>query len=339
MIFRRICYLLLLAVGGCFVMLYDFPGLRFLLCCVVFLPMACLLLLIPGALLCRIELKAGRAAVTRGDSVRFHVTVENRGPFPVSRVLIVMCWNVPGERTVRAKKWLCGLGRGCKEEISLELDALHCGRARLLVKKAVVFDYLGIFGLPVRGKRESEICVLPVITPISHETLDVSVWNIREMGGEKEGDLLLRDFRPGDSLHRVYWKLTAKDGELKIRDFEQRASLTIFLKFPDPLRERAEEWDRYLDRACSLLYFFAGFSGQTKQTVQTTLAVVWRQGYNFLKYEISGEDNLQAWVNVLLMQESVGVSLTDEDESFLENGFHLEEDGRLYFGEQCVYGE
>lgn len=320
-------------------MLYDFQGLRFLLCCVLCIPIACLLLLIPSALLCKVELKTGQMAVPRGDLVPFTVTVENRGPFPVSRALITLCWKMSGEKTVRAKRQLCGLGRGCREEIPLELHAVHCGRAQVVVTEAVVCDYLGIFSLPVRRKTGAEICVLPVITPIAHEALDASVWNIRQMGMEREGDLLLRDFQPGDSLHRVYWKLAAKDGDLKIRDFEQSASITIFLNFSDALRGQAEEWDRYLDRACSLLHFFAGYNRLTMQAVQTTLAVVWRRGYDFLRYEISGEEALQAWLNLLLMQESAGVVLTEEDMPLLENGFHLEEDGRLYFGEQCVYEE
>ena len=58
-----------------------------------------------------------------------------------------------------------------------------------------------------------------------------------------------------------------------------------------------------------------------------------------LKYGISGPEAVQAWVCALLKGEDAGTFLSEEEISGLSGGYHLEEDGGLYFGEQCVYEE
>ena len=69
--------------------------------------------------------------------------------------------------------------------------------------------------------------------------------------------MLLRDFQPGDSLHRIYWKMAAKGDGLQVRDFERGSLVSLFLHCSEELRAQADAWDRYLDRAASFLYFCA----------------------------------------------------------------------------------
>ena len=218
MIRGRFCYLLLLAAGSYFIMLYNFQGLRFLFGCILCIPAVSFLFLIPVKLFCRIRLEGEQEFVERGELPEIQITVENRGFFPVSRILLEMRWKEPGTKERRIRKWVQGMGGHTQEYFIPEMTAMHCGLATLTLVKARVYDYLGIFALPVRltegRKRIAEVCVVPVIAPVPHalEETFAQVW--QETGEEKEGDLLLRDFQPGDSLHRIYWKIMAKAGDL-----------------------------------------------------------------------------------------------------------------------------
>ena len=69
-------------------MLYDFQGLRFLFCCVICLPLASLLLLVPKAFLCRVDADVKESSVTRGETVYIRITMENKGLLPVPRLQI-----------------------------------------------------------------------------------------------------------------------------------------------------------------------------------------------------------------------------------------------------------
>ena len=111
---RRLCFLLLLGEGVYLGMLYNYQGIRLMLCFLIFLPLVCLLLLLLSWPACRVVLRTGQDVITRGEQVEVRVAVENRGLFPVSRVLVCVRWKAPGQKEVRMKRWICGLGRGCK---------------------------------------------------------------------------------------------------------------------------------------------------------------------------------------------------------------------------------
>ena len=67
---RRICYLLLLAAGFFQMMLYDYQGLRFLLCCAVCIPAMCFILLLFQVFSCKVTLLTDQTFVSRGDTVK-----------------------------------------------------------------------------------------------------------------------------------------------------------------------------------------------------------------------------------------------------------------------------
>lgn len=336
MIRRRICYLLLLAAGCYFIMLYDFQGLRFLFGCVLCIPLISFLFLIPMCCCCRSRLEAEGEAVTRGELLKTKITIENKGPLPLSRILVELHWKVPGDREVRVRKWLCGIGMNKREEFFPEIRSMHCGPASLALAKVRVYDYLGVFSLPAGRRESADICILPVVTSIPSAVETAYSQVLQGSGGEREGDMLLRDFQPGDSLHRVYWKMMAKGGELQVRDFERSSSVSLFLHYSAEFYERAEEWDRYLDRAASLLCFFAE---ECRLAMQVSVEAVWRQGDAFFRCVLQDGGAIQAWLCTLLREEAVGTVLLEEEIPALTLGWHLEEDCKLYFGEQCVYEE
>ena len=153
MIRQRLSYLLLLAAGGSFVMLYNFQGLRFLFACLVFIPLVSFLLLFPMRSRCRIHLAADRETAMRGEPLQIKAVVENRGFLPVPGLLLELRWNMPGEREKKVKKWLYGIGRKEREVFLSEASALHCGQATLTIAGTKVCDYFGIFALPGQRRR------------------------------------------------------------------------------------------------------------------------------------------------------------------------------------------
>lgn len=337
MIRRKVCYLLLLAAGVFFVMLYNFQGLRYLLCCAFCIPLVSWFILIFQVFFCRIGWTEDLSAVMRGEEAKIVVSLENRGILPVSRIQVELKWKAPGQGRERVKKRCLGLSGRSTEELVFQFESNHCGRAEIELRRAFLYDYLGIFRMSFGRRRRETICILPRIAPVPSWVEEAYTRILQETGGEKEGDLLVRDFRQGDSLHRVYWKMLAKGGELQVRDYEQSNAVTFFLNFREEFRKQADAWDRYLDRACSLLYFFAEGCGQN---IPLSLEAIWRQGADFRSCRISDAAALRGWVHGLLLGAEVSGQILPENEIPVpERVWHLEEDGSLYFGEQCVYEE
>lgn len=334
MIRRRICYLLLLAAGGYFIMLYNFQGLRFLFCCLVCIPLVSILFLIPLRFFCRADLSRGQDTAARGEQVELWLTAENRAWIPAARIQVELYWEAPGEKAVKIRKWFCGMGRTVVRERIPDLRAVHCGCGTMRVSRARVYDWLGIFSLPIGKSAPVRVCILPVASPVPRAVEQAYSGILRETGAEREGDLMLRDFQPGDSLHRVYWKMAARGGGLQVRDFERSGSLRVFLHFTGELS--AEQWDRYLDMAASLFCFLAE---ESRLGAGISVEAVWRQENLYLGCDVSDGESLRRWLCALLKGEAVGEFLPEEEVLHPEGGWHLEEDCRLYFGEQCIYEE
>ncbi len=58
-----------------------------------------------------------------------------------------------------------------------------------------------------------------------------------------------------------------------MRDQEPEGLPALYLDFSPGLRRQPDQWDRYLDRACSLLYFLAGEA----EALQVPAVVIWKE--------------------------------------------------------------
>ena len=325
---RRLCYLLFVVTGIYFVMLYDFRGLRFLAVCLVCIPLLYLVLLIPQTRGCTVSLEAEADTVVREDMVKLMLTVENRGLLPISRIWIRGVWKGPGEDQQKIQKWLCGIRGRHTTRVCLEFPALHCGRGEFILTRAGVCDYSGIFALSARKRSGSaQVCVLPRPISIPRQAMDPAVLRIRN--GERDGDVFVRDFHPGDSIHRVYWKLSTKTDQLQVRDREVSASVTFYLEGVQELRTRPDQWDDYLDRACSLMCFFL-------ENDVPGLWIAWQEEQGGADWEVHEAEDVWTWVYGLLMHKEA-IRFREGQDAFPAPGFCLREDGRLFLGEQCVY--
>lgn len=102
-----------------------------------------------------------------------------------------------------------------------DLPTDHCGALICSVRKGRVMDYLGLFKLPLRRCPEQMILVRPVPIPIpdlpSPEEKLHRAWRPKPGGGFAENHEL-RLYRPGDSIHQIHWKLSAKTGRVILRE-------------------------------------------------------------------------------------------------------------------------
>lgn len=101
-------------------------------------------------------------------------------------------------------------------------DALptdQCGMLRCSLKGLKVYDYLGLFSLPLRGDREHQVVVEPTPIPIpTPEAADADTFSWKPKNGGFSENHELRLYAPGDSLRQIHWKLSAKTGKLIIRE-------------------------------------------------------------------------------------------------------------------------
>ena len=221
MIGRRIVYLGVLA--GCLVFYFCYQQWLswILLLMVLILPWLSLLLSLPAMIQFRAEVEAPEHGAP-GEAL--HVSLWGLSHLPQPRFL--------GKLT---REDLL-TGEISRHNPKRPLPAEHCGGIRVDVKRLRVCDYLGLFAIPVRRTEPKITVVRPAPVPmLKMPDLSRSVpraWVPKHGGGYAENHEL-RLYRPGDSLNQVHWKLSAKTGQLILREpmepIRERLVLTMDL--------------------------------------------------------------------------------------------------------------
>lgn len=219
MIRNRILYLLSLSGGILFYGFFSewFSG--YLLLLLLALPWASLMFSLPAMLSLKLTLAAPRK-LPRGAAGELAIAMACPLPSPRCRV------------TLRLSAPLSGLDQKCKLRslpARLALPTGHCGAVQCQILRGRVTDYLGLWSLPRRWHLGTETLILP--TPRAPEVLpelNRPAYRPKPGGGFAEHHEL-RDYRPGDSLRQVHWKLTAKTGNPIVREPQAPAQGDVVL--------------------------------------------------------------------------------------------------------------
>jgi uncharacterized protein (DUF58 family) len=231
---RRILYAL--ALMGCLVFYgaYQEWFSFILLQVIVYFPFLSLVLSFWAMLRIRMEPVAA-PKIPMGSTEAIQLKVSSKYPL------------LPNKSKIRIVKPLTGERWILKPSDKLPTD--HCGGLRAELHKPRVYDYLGLFGLPVRKTTAQTFLVLP--EPV---TMDVPPdltrylaqrWRPKPGGGYAENHEI-RQFHPGDNLNQIHWKLSAKVGDLMLREpMEPERGLMLLTM---DLRGTAAELDDKLGR-------------------------------------------------------------------------------------------
>lgn len=231
---RRILYLATLLGCGIFYIAYGQWLAWFLLVTVVILPWFSLMLSLPAMLNFRIR-PAGEEILEMGDDTELWLLGSCRWPMPPFRGHLVLRQQMTGQ-----------VSRYPEDS---EPFTTHCGGISVTARKVRIFDYLGLFSLPVWKKEETTILVRPHPVPVTlpedlHRHISLH-WKPKYGGGFAENHEL-RLYQPGDSLNQVHWKLTAKTGTLILREPVEPVQGVVLLTMD--LSGTAEELDRKFGR-------------------------------------------------------------------------------------------
>ena len=232
MIKRWIWYVVALVGGILFYCAYQKWFSWFVLMVILFLPVVSLVLSLPAMLLTRIRFSC-EERLPMGEKIPVAFTFRNLLPVPETRCALRVTKPLTGE------SWRLQQGAALPTE--------HCGLLRCALEKPLIYDYLGLFCLQTPGGAVRNVCVLPPEVEIEDlpSLLQYSgkAWKPKPGGGYSEHHEI-REYQPGDKLNQIHWKLTAKTGDLMVREAMEPPEKTIQLEMI--LRGKPEVLDRKL---------------------------------------------------------------------------------------------
>ncbi len=330
MVRRKIIYFFVLAAWSWLVMLYTFQEIRFLLLILLCIPLLVFVPLVFQRHKTEVKISEIPDYVTREENIRLRVTVTNKSLLPLAGLKVRGTWQVHGAKRLSVESRIRGLSGRTEREIEFKLPAGHCGQAEFTVARIRIYDCLSLFSIPVSGRLSRKIWITPRFLPVLEGEAAMIFRLARAASASDEGESFVREYRPGDSLRSIHWKLTVKTDELHVRDFEPEGQVSLFLNMTDGLLERPEQKDLFLDKACSLMVFLA-------ETCGDRAVVCWMQDGVLMRSRIREAEDIYPCIREVISTKKTGVR--DPGEKTVRcmlAGCHLEEDGKLYLGEQCA---
>lgn len=224
--------LYLAAVVGCavFYTAYQQWFSWFALMAVLFLPVVSLLVSLPGMLLLRLR---GTQSVKVSKGEKVSATFEEKSWLPAP----------PCRYRIRVTRATTGESWSLKKGELLPTD--HCGTLICRPERAGVYDYLGLFQLRIQENTPIAVVVYPEPVTVQFipelERYTSSAWRPKVGGGFSENHEL-RLYRPGDKLNQIHWKLSAKTGEMIVREPMEPLDERMFIEME--LRGTSRELDQ-----------------------------------------------------------------------------------------------
>jgi uncharacterized protein (DUF58 family) len=279
------------------------------------------------------KLELAETTITRGEEIILYFNGKNRGKIPVSHMEAEIYYEDVYSGEKKKEKLEGVVDTKGETKLQVLIKPSYCGVVRIKLGKVRVFDYLGLFCRNCKvDTGEKEVFVLPWNDSFELEEKREAE-EYTGNSGEDLGEVYeIREFRNGDDIRQIHWKLTAKMDMFLMRDYVTSTGneIFIYLDFTKELYEKAarEELDLFYDKAASLsnellegnISHFIGWQYEKEYT------------YRYVKDEESFKAYEIALVNTAICENSVDDIYIKEPVENEENLYVIRMDfkGRFY---------
>lgn len=227
MIKRRAVYIIALLVVFWMNVLYiDYQPLVILIIMVVF-PMILLLYICIARKYLAIVLEIADSEVIRGDRLNFLIKITNKIILPATNIVITMEFKYSNCEEPMLQEFVVNAREFDATRISGTMLLNYCGSLKVGVVKAYIYDPVRLFRLKIKCDGNASIIVMPHLAEPDLYTLytpplsdmDTQYYSNKTHGDDSSEIFDVREYREGDNISRVHWKLSAKEENLFVKEY------------------------------------------------------------------------------------------------------------------------
>lgn len=234
----RVLYCFILAAAVLFYLFFEGYLSFITLILTVLLPIVSLLCTTAAWSRVRVQLNGILPIAEKGSPAQFSVQVSNTSIFPIAHAMLALdCRNALCGQKKKAVLHL-PVGARSNTEIQREIVSQYCGKLTIQVTGIKIYDYFGIFAFPQKTNLQTDIYVLPQNVQIDTEmdshtnySVESDTYSKFKSGDDPSEIFEIREFREGDRLRNVHWKLSSRLNKLMVKNFSLPLDNSILLLF------------------------------------------------------------------------------------------------------------
>ena len=221
---NRVVYIVLAVGALAFSMLYKSSSTAILLAVVLLYPVLAAILTAVHLSLLSAEFVEKRITAEKNTRFEYFINIKNGSIFPCAPM--EMLCELPDIDSGRftEKRVYASLSPFGQARLAVEGKHLYRGCYSCLIKRMSAVDPLRIIRISKKMKEESAMVFLPrrieLEDFISASVGEQNFSRPNPITSEKEDFSHVRNYRMGDILQMIHWKLTAKQDELMIKQFD-----------------------------------------------------------------------------------------------------------------------
>lgn len=193
----------------------------------IFLPIFSVVVSAFGMIGLSADVDTSRYTVEKGESFSIYLSTTKKSFLPTGRVRIRLFFQntLTGEKSKRTVFLTPG-----REEQIVEFcyESPHCGIVECCLKEIRVYDFLGLFFFPIRNKGQNKdfTMVTPTTSELSGKVdqadiadMESNIFSKAKHGDDPSEVFDIREYRDGDRLSQIHWKMSYKTNKLIVKEF------------------------------------------------------------------------------------------------------------------------
>lgn len=147
------------------------------------------------------------------------------------------------------------------QELYCEAEPDYCGMLEVALETVEIYDILGIFYKKKKVSGQKTVGIMPRFSLLPVEITrrtrdfpaDAEDYSLEKGGNDPTETYQIREYRTGDSIHEIHWKLTAKEDALMVKEraLPLGCAVLIWLDFSTAARGAAS-LDGLIEKAAAL---------------------------------------------------------------------------------------
>ena len=312
----QITYIILVALIFVFHILYKGDLSFVLLAFLVLMPIVLFVLLIIQTAMLKITVSCAAKSAERGKPEILKIILDNPTFFPITACRLTVRYKsfFPPDKPVSEKYSLVvPVSQRTRESVTLSFTPEHCGYVDISMKSTKISDILGLSVLFKKIRFTDRIVVLPAIFPFNPDmeksftySSDSDAFSAVKAGDDPSEIFQLREYRDGDSMNRIHWKLSSRGESFIVKELSMPISSRVLILCDTGACKNAASADSVLDMTATLASFLSGMQAAY------TIAAASDDGTIFTAEVSDQETLLSALTELCCGSASFGNRVTDE---------------------------
>lgn len=248
---KWIIFLVTIGITLYFIIMYESPETYRLLTAEIIWFVLSLCQLWYGRMNVKVRFLDSTRVVNKGADIPISIHLENQGalPMPFAEVHV----NVDGKKS--SDLFTCSLKGREKRSETLYIRAERAGLCRIEIGKVIYYDFLHIFGGTNKVAEAISVFILPCIYPVAMEIRsafryfgdDSELYYEDGEGNDPSEILEIREYRAGDRLQKIHWKLSQRTDTLMVKEYSEPIGFAVVF-----LLDTSRFYEAYLETFMSI---------------------------------------------------------------------------------------